>query len=177
MSVQIMDANDRRLSQNENRMQNVGGRPRRPRKTKSCPLCGSRLSCSCTRSARPSKLGKAGIVTAAKAIRYEGCRADALAWLASHLAPEQKCEVLAEALAAAKTVDTEVPRARAIGLLARHLVPEQKFEALAYALAGAKAIGNERFRAEALGSLAPYILPIQYIDLITSLIEVAARLP
>jgi len=93
------------------------------------------------------------------------------------LAPEQKCEVLAEALAAAKTVDTEVPRARAIGLLARHLVPEQKFEALAYALAGAKAIGNERFRAEALGSLAPYILPIQYIDLITSLIEVAARLP
>jgi hypothetical protein len=109
---------------------------------------------------------------AADAIENKWSRAQALGSLAPHLAPKQKSKVLAEALAAAKAIGQEWSRAGAVGSLAPHLSPEQ----LAEALAAAKAIGDEGFCAEALESHAPYISPALYVDFITSLAEVAARL-
>jgi hypothetical protein len=107
-------------------------------------------------------------LAAAKAIGDDGARARALGSLAPHLASEQ----IAEALAAAKAIGPEGARAEALGS-SRRIAPEQ----IAEALTAAKAIGPEGARAVALGSLAPYISPSRYAAFITSLLDVAARLP
>jgi hypothetical protein len=54
---------------------------------------------------------------AAKAIGHDGSRSEALAALAPHLAPEQRDEVLHEALAAAKAISDDGSRSRALAAL------------------------------------------------------------
>ncbi len=92
-------------------------------------------------------------LAAARAIGYEGFRAQALVALASHLAGELR----AEGLAAARAIGDEVFRAEALAALAPHLAGELREQALAEGLAAARAIGDKKYRARALAALAPHL--------------------
>jgi hypothetical protein len=122
--------------------------------------------------------------SAAKAIGHDHFRAEALpvlAALAPHLAPEQRDEVLREALAAAEAIVDVHYRAPALAALAPHLTPEKRDEVLREALAAAKAIGidcsradtlaassNDRICAETLAALAPHLSLEQVREALTA---------
>jgi hypothetical protein len=72
--------------------------------------------------------------------------------LAVHLPPEQRAQVLSEALTAAQAIDDESNRASALSALAPHLLPEQ----LSQALKASLAISEDSPRASALSALAPH---------------------
>ncbi|WP_239335607.1 toll/interleukin-1 receptor domain-containing protein, partial [Frankia sp. CiP3] len=86
------------------------------------------------------RLVEAGLWPPARALAYAQAipdpagRAEAVAGLASHLPPDQRGPVLAQALSAAITIDWPEARVRALVRLAPHLPPDQHGLALAQAL-------------------------------------------
>lgn len=131
----------------------------------------------------PGLLGEA--LAAARRVKDDKARAEAVRRLAPHLSPKQQGKASAaaraiggeeaqvqastgrapylsagqldKALAAAQAIVDEWEQAKALGGLALHLSPEQGDEALG----AARAIRNEWARAEALAGLAPHLSPKQ----------------
>ena len=97
--------------------------------------------------------------------------------LVSRLAPEQRNEVLPEALAAAKAIGSESSPALALAALVPHFA-EQRDEVLREALAAAKATVDDETRARALVALIPHLAPDeidQAIELTIDAVSLVSR--
>ena len=93
----------------------------------------------------------------AQAMPHPPDRAKALAGLAAHLPAEQRCQVLAQALASAMSIHDGHGRARALTELVAHLPAEQRGPVLAQALDAVTAIDNWDSQAEELIRLAAHL--------------------
>ena len=114
-------------------------------------------------------------LAAARRMRDEGERAQALSDMAKRLPDEEARAVLAEALATAREISHDATRAQALSAVAAGLPGEEARAVLAEALAVARGISYAAARAEALSAVAAG-LPGDARDLLTEALAVARGL-
>lgn len=106
------------------------------------------------------------VLAAARAIRQQEARVEALTGLASRLAAVERAEVLQEAREVAQAISDKETLAEALLEVAIHLPKEELDVVIGQALVEARQIQNKEARARTLAKLAPHFPQIERIKIL-----------